>query len=103
MKTLNRLVDCLALLLGMHAMGVLSVCDCSFWVRSWVQLLAILAYIAVSVLPSWRWRATFRLTMLADGTELLIQFLITLCINIAVVAVSGVACWRGSLSGWTLL
>lgn len=103
MKTLNRLVDCLALLLGMHAMWALSVCDCSFWVRSWVQFLAILAYIAVSVLPSWRWRATFRLTMLADGTELLIQFLITLCINIAGMAVSAVVCWRGSLSGWTLL
>ena len=100
MKGWNRLVDSLLLLAGMHAGWLVSGRGLPFWVTGGISFFTILAALAVNVLPSWRWQPTLRLTVLADGVELLLQFLITLSVN-AVLLGSTAVCWyRGQMSGW---
>lgn len=105
-KRIDHLVNFLVSLAAMYVGWLVSLTPWSTGVRLGVVFAAWLAFSAVNVVPRWRLRPTFRLIVLAGGVELLVQFLVTMVINLSVgigVAIAALCGWWDARFWWAII
>ncbi len=96
-KRIDHAVNFFSCLAAMYSGWLVSLTGWPLGAKLGLVFAAWLSFLLINVFPRWRQRPTLRLTVLAGGVELLLQFLVVTLCHLAVAAGVGIAALLG---GW---